>query len=66
MLRATVLLALLLPYAIGFSVDNALKNSAGCSLSPELVAEIRGYQPVVDKIVTAAVSGSFTGNTYRR
>lgn len=36
-----------------------------CNLSSELVAEIRSYQSVANKIAAAAVNGSFTGNIWR-
>lgn len=36
-----------------------------CSLSKELIAEIKSYQPIVDKIVAAAVNGPFSGSTWK-
>lgn len=54
----------------GFAVENVpiIDHHVGdnCSLAPELKAEIRAYQPVVNKIIEAAVNGSFAGNTYKR
>lgn len=65
-MKAAFLFALLLPTVFGASVDIDSKIRARCALSPQLIDEIRGYQPIVDKIIAAAVSGSFAGNTYRR
>lgn len=51
------------------SLCNALPsvtNDEKCSLKPELIAEIQSYQSVVDTIVSAAVNGSFSGNTWTR
>lgn len=51
------------------SLCNALPSAAAdekCSLKPELIAEVQSYQSVVDKIVSAAVNGSFSGNTWKR
>lgn len=45
------------------------KNSIGeeCGiLSPDLIAEIQSYKPVVDKIVAAAVNGPHSGATWDR
>lgn len=44
----------------GNGIDDA------CSLPPDLIAEIASYQPVVNKIVSAAVGGPFSGKTWNR
>lgn len=51
---------------IGYGATIQQTENAECNLSPELLAEIRSYQVVVDKIAAAAINGSFAGNTWRR
>lgn len=49
------------------SLINKGENVEGdCTLPPKLLAEIQSYQPVVDKIVSAAVNGPFSGSTWKR
>lgn len=47
-----------------FSNENA--NDAKCSLSQDLIEEIKSYQPIVDKIVAYAVNGEYSGSTWKR
>lgn len=37
-----------------------------CTISPELIAEIKSYQPIVDQIVAAVVKGPHSGSTWNR
>lgn len=37
-----------------------------CSISPELIKEIKSYQPIVNKIVGAVVNGENSGSTWKR
>lgn len=46
-------------------IDKNGKNRK-CSLSQELIDEIRSYQPVVDKIVASVVNGQYSGSTWKR
>ncbi|XP_049536295.1 carboxypeptidase Q-like [Anopheles darlingi] len=73
--RVALVLSLIgsLQHHIGYSqagiVDNRIdrfgKDSNGvCQLPDALVAEIRGYQPIVNKIVDKIVNGKFAGQTW--
>lgn len=44
---------------------NPLKDTI-CSLSEDLIREIKSYQPIVDKIVASVVNGEYSGDTWRR
>lgn len=46
--------------------DNRIDNDCGLTLTPELIAEIENYQPIVNKIVATAVNGPFSGSTWKR
>lgn len=35
------------------------------NLTPELIKEIKSYQPIVDEIVAAAVNGKYSGDTWQ-
>lgn len=48
---------------VAFSVEQKTVDNE-CHLSPELIAEIRSYQPIVNRIVSAAVKGPFSGKIY--
>lgn len=57
--------------SLGGVIDNEIENFAfeangrtGCSLPDNLVKEIAGYQPIVNKIIDQIVNGKFKGKTW--
>lgn len=40
-------------------------NDTVCSLSEDLINEIKSYQPIVDRIVASVVDGPYSGNTWK-
>lgn len=63
-LIATVAVVSLGILCIALSNDPKQFDNSQCNLSPELIAEIRSYQPIVNRIVAAAVNGPFSGQVY--
>ncbi|XP_059620806.1 carboxypeptidase Q-like [Phlebotomus argentipes] len=62
--KVVVLLLTVLP-AFGSVLDNRVDDWDGCALSPALLKEIRGYAPVVGKIIQNIVTEDFKGETWR-
>lgn len=46
--------------------QNTIDSDCALTLTPELIAEIENYQPIVNKIVATAVNGPFSGSTWKR
>ncbi|XP_062565090.1 uncharacterized protein LOC134227540 [Armigeres subalbatus] len=40
-------------------------DGGSCKLPDNLIQEIKGYQPIVDKIITKIVDGEFAGQTWQ-
>lgn len=66
-----VICLVLVSLSLGGVIDNEIENFAfetngrtGCSLPDNLVKEIAGYQPIVNKIIDQIVNGKFKGKTW--
>lgn len=61
------LLGLLVAYVSAGVLDNRIdQNVAGeCTLPDNLIQEIKGYQPIVNKIVNRVLNGEFSGKTWQ-
>lgn len=44
--------------------SNRIDDEECSSLTPELIKEIKGHQPIVDQIASAVVNGQYSGDTW--
>ena len=48
------------------SEGSFLLANGTCNLPKSLIEEIRGYQPIVDRIIDYSINGGFAGQTWER
>lgn len=48
------------------NIEKYVDQNGNCALPAHLIAEIKSYQPVVDRITKEILNGPYTGGTWNR